>query len=99
MLYATSGSALNRPALPRESHDAGESAAAPAETATTRAGGRRVFYHSRDGETLDAVATRFGIARETIASDNALDPTAPLRAGQLLVLRLGASATGSKDSH
>jgi membrane-bound lytic murein transglycosylase D len=49
--------------------------------------GQPSYYRVRDGETLDAIAGRFGVARETIASDNALDVTAPLRAAQLLWIR------------
>jgi membrane-bound lytic murein transglycosylase D len=95
MLYATSGSALSRGEPIHDRPDAGEPAPIVADTAPKSGGGRRIFYHARDGETLDAIASRFGIARETIASDNALDPTAPLRAGQLLTLRLGAAAGGA----
>jgi membrane-bound lytic murein transglycosylase D len=45
------------------------------------------YYRVHDGDTLDAIAHRFGVAREAIASDNALDPTAALVTGQLLRLR------------
>jgi Transglycosylase SLT domain/LysM domain len=49
--------------------------------------GQPSYYRVRDGETLDTLAGRFGVARETIASDNALDVTAPLSPGQLLRIR------------
>jgi membrane-bound lytic murein transglycosylase D len=49
--------------------------------------GQQTYYRVRDGDTLDAVARRFGVARETIASDNALDVTASLLSGQLLRIR------------
>ncbi len=45
------------------------------------------YYRVHDGDTLDSVAHRFGVAREAIASDNALDPTASLVTGQILRLR------------
>ncbi len=48
---------------------------------------RRFFYEIRDGDTLDVLAARFGTDRQTIALDNALDPTAGLRPGQHLTIR------------
>ena len=55
-------------------------------------GGGRAFYRTAEGDTLDSIAARFGVARETIASDNALDPAAGLRPGQLLTVRRPADA-------
>ena len=59
---------------------------------TRGGGGGRAFYRTADGDTLDSIAARFGVARETIASDNALDPAAGLRPGQLLTVRRPADA-------
>lgn len=49
--------------------------------------GQQAYYRVQDGDTLDAVARRFGVARDTIASDNALDVTGSLVTGQLLRIR------------
>ncbi len=69
--------------------------AGPARSAlipSKASGGGRSFYRAEDGDTLDSLAARFGVARETIAGDNALDPSAALRAGQLLTVRRPADA-------
>jgi hypothetical protein len=57
------------------------------------AGDKRMFYRVQDGDTLDSLARRYGISREAIARDNALDPSAGLRPGQLILLRPEAPLT------
>jgi hypothetical protein len=57
-----------------------------------RGGARRVYYRAQEGDTLESVSRRFGVPRETIASDNALDPSAGLKPGELLLLRPSAGA-------
>jgi membrane-bound lytic murein transglycosylase D len=78
--------------------------ARPAEASTRPEGhaGPSAFWRVQEGDTLESLARRFAVAREEIASDNALDPSAGLRAGQLLrihpVPRNGAaSARPSRD--
>ncbi len=70
--------------------DAGSSSSRPPQPGS----GQASYYRVRDGETLDTIAGRFGVARETIASDNALDVTAPLRPAQLLWIRVPDAPPG-----
>src|SRR5258706_10624104 len=78
LLYAPNG-------LAGGSHvGAGTDAGATAPDAATpmlasSSGGQRIYYRVQEGDTLDSLERRFGIAREAIASDNALDLTAGLR--------------------
>jgi hypothetical protein len=76
---------------PRDAHGAG-AAGLVTLTRAGAGGGGRAFYRTAEGDTLDSIAARFGVARETIASDNALDPAAGLRPGQLLTVRRPADA-------
>jgi membrane-bound lytic murein transglycosylase D len=63
----------------------------PSTVVVPHTGDKRMFYRVQDGDTLDSLARRFGVPRETVARDNALDPSAGLRPGQLLLLRPGTS--------
>jgi LysM repeat protein len=49
---------------------------------------KRMFYRTREGDTLPALAREYGLSVETIASDNALDSTSSLRPGMILAIRL-----------
>jgi membrane-bound lytic murein transglycosylase D len=51
-----------------------------------------VFYRVDDGETLPAIARRFGIKTARIVADNRLDPAAKLQKGMLLKLHVPRSA-------
>jgi membrane-bound lytic murein transglycosylase D len=67
-------------------------APAPVPTLVAQHGnGKKSYYHVVDGDTLDSLARRYGIPRDTIASDNALDPSAGLKPGQLLLLQSGGN--------
>jgi membrane-bound lytic murein transglycosylase D len=55
---------------------------APAEADTV------VFYRVDDGETLPAIARRFGIKTARVVADNRLDPAAKLQKGMLLKLHV-----------
>jgi hypothetical protein len=88
LLYSRSGSSLARPA-PDRAADAASPARAPE---ALRGGGRSrtagaSFYRVQEGDTLDSLATRFGVDKRALALDNALDPTAGLQSGQLLTIR------------
>ena len=99
LLYSTSGT-LGRDSTfdwgkgHRGPGDGGDSAEAGGSAASASVSGppgsRRLFYRVQDGDTLESVSRRFGLPREAIVSDNSLDPSAGLRAGQLLLLRLAA---------
>jgi membrane-bound lytic murein transglycosylase D len=52
---------------------------------------RQVFYRVQEGDTLESIAGRFGLPREAIIGDNALDPAAGLKPGQRLLLRVDAN--------
>jgi hypothetical protein len=70
-----------------------------AGTVVARGGAARMYYRAQDGDTLESVSRRFGVPRETIASDNALDPSAGLKPGQLLLLRqVAASGAAPRDT-
>jgi len=47
----------------------------------------KTFYRVRDGDTLAAVAGRFGVSVDRLATDNVLSRTSILRPGMLLVVR------------
>ena len=85
LLYATPGSSLSR-ALPTRSGDAAASPERPTR-AVARSHKGRFFYRTQDGDTLESLASRFGTDKQTIALDNALDPSAGLAPGQLLTIR------------
>ena len=57
-----------------------------------------MYYRVQDGDTLESLSRRFDVPRETIASDNALDSSAGLKPGQLLLLRLGGNSGNSGNS-
>jgi membrane-bound lytic murein transglycosylase D len=86
LLYATPGSGLSRGGSPAATPDA---AAAPGTIAAPamRSHKGRFFYKIQEGDTLDSVAARFKQDKQTIALDNALDPSAGLEPGQLLTIR------------
>ncbi len=63
-----------------------------APVVVARGGARKTYYRVQEGDTLESVSRRFGVPRETIASDNALDPTAGLKPGGLLLLRQVAAS-------
>ncbi len=96
LLYDTSGdSRLGQVGGPPK---AGANAAASAPV--VRAGTDRFYYRVQDGETIEAVADRFGVSRESLAHDNALDSTAGLRPGQLLLIHAATAPSGSPgDAH
>ena len=52
---------------------------------------KRMFYRVKEGDTLSSLAREYGVALETIASDNALDSTSSLRPGMILTIRLAES--------
>lgn len=85
LLYATAGSGLTRGGPPGPA----DAAAAPAGIGALalRSHRGRFFYKIQEGDTLDSVATRFKEDKQTIALDNALDPSAGLELGQLLTIR------------
>lgn len=58
----------------------------------------RIFYRVREGDTLASLSREYGVSLETLASDNALDPTSSLRAGTILSIRLPSSPSGSSSS-
>jgi membrane-bound lytic murein transglycosylase D len=62
-----------------------EGTPAEAETAV-------IFYRVDDGETLPAIARRFGIKTARVVADNRLDPAAKLQKGMLLKLHVPRSA-------
>jgi hypothetical protein len=76
------------------SSDAGSSPVA-SPTIVSRGRGGRMYYRVQDGDTLESLGRRYNTPRETIASDNALDPTAGLKAGQLLLLRPGGNGAAT----
>jgi membrane-bound lytic murein transglycosylase D len=53
-----------------------------------------VFYRVDEGETVPAIARRFGIKTARIVADNRLDPAAKLQKGMLLKLHVPRSALG-----
>lgn len=59
---------------------------------------KRMFYRVKEGDTLPALASRYGVAIETIASDNALDPTSSLRPGMILAIRVEELDAGVKSA-
>lgn len=90
LLYAPPGSLaqqVGRVDAPDAAPHAAAAHSAPPLVTGQQVPGQPSYYRVRDGETLDTLAGRFGVARETIASDNALDVTAPLPPGQLLRIR------------
>ena len=92
LLYATSAEGRPAPAA-RVGRDDGRTGD------ETFAGKGRSFYRVRDGETLDGLAARFGVSRSAIAGDNALDPAASLRGGQLLLINAPQTSSGAGDPH
>lgn len=98
LLYATSSSEGSSPSPRGAAKAAGASSSAAGSVIA--AGRGRSYYRVHDGETLDGIAGRFGVERASIARDNALDPTASLRGGQLLLINVPAPSKGSPgDSH
>jgi membrane-bound lytic murein transglycosylase D len=101
LLYAPPGS-LDVPAVQPERDPAKGRASEPSAAATPGTGRvgsateGRIYYRVRDGETLASLAEHFGVATETIASDNALDVASPLRAGQLLTIRPGQAPSSNR---
>ena len=92
LLYATG--AGERPS-PRSAKEDAASGASRSATSGVPAGKGRSYYRVRDGETLDGIAARFGIPSASIAEDNALDPTASLRGGKLLLIAAPAAPNAS----
>ncbi len=74
------------------SGSSGSSGSSGATTVAQHGSSKKAYYHVQDGDTLESLARRFGIPRDTIASDNALDPSAGLKPGQLLLLQSGGSS-------
>jgi membrane-bound lytic murein transglycosylase D len=100
LMYSTSSDGVTR-SDPRFDYGRGhaedggaarDAGAATGPVLVAHGGDNRMFYRVQDGDTLDSLARRFSVSRDTIAKDNALDPSAGLRAGQLLLLRPGAPA-------
>jgi hypothetical protein len=85
LLYATAGSGLTRGGPPPATPDAAAPATIAAPAMRSHKG--RFFYKIQEGDTLDSVAARFKQDKQTIALDNALDPSAGLEPGQLLTIR------------
>jgi hypothetical protein len=97
LLYATGSG--ERPS-PRSAKEDTGSSAARSPTGGVPAGRGRSYYRVRDGETLEGIAARFGVPSASIAEDNALDPTASLRGGKLLLIAAPAASNASPgDSH
>ena len=97
LLYATGSG--ERPS-PRNAKEETASGAARSATGGISAGKGRSYYRVRDGETLDGIAARFGVPSASIAEDNALDPTASLRGGTLLLIAAPAASNATAgDSH
>jgi hypothetical protein len=100
LMYSTSSDGVTR-SDPRfdygrgRADDAGAREAGPGTGSgiVAHGGDNRMFYRVQDGDTLDSLARRFSVPRDTIARDNALDPSAGLHAGQLLLLRPGSPAS------
>jgi hypothetical protein len=107
LLYSTSGALARgdsfdwgrRRQLPDGGYggDAGElvveDAGPPPPQAVTHGASKHLFYRVQDGDTLESVSRRFGLPREAIISDNSLDPSAGLRPGQTLILKIGADGS------
>jgi hypothetical protein len=97
LLYATSSEGSSP--SPRGGAKAAIASSSPSGSVVA-AGRGRSYYRVHDSETLDGIAGRFGVDRASIARDNALDPTASLRGGQLLLINVPAPSDGSPgDSH
>ena len=73
--------------------DTTEDAGPPAPQAVTHGSTKHLFYRVQDGDTLESVSRRFGLPREAIISDNSLDPSAGLRPGQTLILKIGSDGS------
>jgi hypothetical protein len=76
-------------------------AGGPARPVISRGVDKRMFYRVSEGDTLPALSAQHGVPVETIASDNALDPTSSLRPGMILAIRvveIDAGATPSPKS-
>ena len=93
---ASRGSAFleEPPAQPGADADAEELVDTPLERSAQQAepgeasdGSVVVFYRVEDGETLPAIARRFGARTSRIAADNHLDAGARLQKGMLLMVR------------
>jgi hypothetical protein len=104
LMYATGGggggSAFDWGRRSAAARDGGppEEPAAPAASPTTiaqRGSSKKAYYRVQDGDTLESLARRFGVPRDTIASDNALDPSAGLKPGQLLLLQSGGNSAAA----
>jgi hypothetical protein len=84
-----------RGASMRDGGDSGDTSGGPPPPAPTtivpHGSSKRMYYRVQDGDTLESLSRRFDEPRETIASDNALDPSAGLKSGQLLLLRSGGT--------
>ena len=55
----------------------------------------RMFYRVKEGDTLASLAKEYSTTVETLASDNALDATSSLNAGNILSIRLPAIDAGT----
>lgn len=62
------------------------------EDIVTNGNRTRIFYKVQEGDTFASLSRRYGTPVETIASDNAIDPTSSLRPGQTLAIRIAAGA-------
>ena len=71
-----------------DADDAGDTPAAAAAEGETVL----LFYRVDDGESLGAIARRFGIKTTRIVADNRLDPQAKLQKGMLLKLHVPRAA-------
>jgi N-acetylmuramoyl-L-alanine amidase len=70
------------------------STAAPAPTAVTASGAGAGGYHVAPGDTLSAIAARYGVTVGQLAAANGLDPSGLLLAGASLTIP-GASASSA----
>ena len=85
--FAAPSRTAPEPADSADERDADSEAPASAE-----GGSVVVFYRVDDGETLPAIASRFGIKPARIVADNRLDPGAKLQKGMLLKLHVPRAA-------
>jgi LysM repeat protein len=95
--YLTAGATLAIPPQgapgPDGSSAGSASSAAPAPSARSQAAGYRVAR----GDTLSAIAARYGVSVDQLAADNGLDPAGVLPAGAMLTIP-GAAATSASPA-
>ena len=72
--------------------DAGPAPAASSNAVVSRGTEKRIFYKTREGDTLASLAKEHHTTVEQIASDNALDATSSLRPMTILAIRVGEEA-------